>query len=211
MDLKSLSNKEILQLVKTLFDGENALSVDLPPEIYEFISDVGELRMVRSQQVVVDCGMQCSECFLVIDGAFVCQYFEEESLVERTVNFHTAYFHPFMTSVESYFFNKKSKYKLKAVRPSKVLVLKRPVVAELYKSAPLIYQLYFSLLTTSLSDEITLRSKLLSLPAEKLYAYLVKFHPQLIYNIPSKYIAEFMGISQEWLSKLKKSNKIDWF
>jgi hypothetical protein len=39
---------------------------------------------------------------------------------------------------------------------------------------------------------------------EEIYNYLIDECNSVIKNVPSKYIAEFIGISAEWLSKTKK-------
>ncbi len=39
---------------------------------------------------------------------------------------------------------------------------------------------------------------------EKIYNYLIEECNSVIKNVPSKYIAEFIVISAEWLSKTKK-------
>lgn len=177
---------------------------NLPKEFREHIFELGELRSVKNLQSLVEIGESCNEIFLVLEGAFVCQYFEEELAIERTVDFHTDTFHSFMTVVESYFYNTKSMHRIKAVRPSKVLVFKKKKVTELLANNPILKQFYMSGIIAALISEITMKSKLITLPADKLYAYLIINHPQIIQQIPSKYIAEFIGITQEWLSKLKR-------
>ncbi|MBL4559546.1 MAG: hypothetical protein JKX79_01040 [Labilibaculum sp.] len=204
-DEMRLAGNEILKFQDVTFFGNQHFSLaDLPEEIRENIFDLGEFRKIKNQQNVVDIGEYCTEIFWVINGAFVCQYFEEELAIERTINFHIDSFHSFMTSVESYFYNTKSKYKLKAVRQSEVIVFKRSAVNELIENNSFINQLCFAGLTSALTSEIKLRSKLTILPADKFYSYLITNYPQIIQQIPSKYIAEFMGITQEWLSKLKR-------
>jgi hypothetical protein len=45
--------------------------------------------------------------------------------------------------------------------------------------------------------------KIIAYSSERLYNYLIQNHPIIIQQVPTKFIAEFMGISSEWLSKLK--------
>lgn len=177
---------------------------NLPSDLREHIFELGELRSVKNLQSLVEIGECCNEIFLVLEGAFVCQYFEEELAIERTVDFHTSTFHSFMTVAESYFYNKKSMYRIKAIRSSKVLVFKKLIVNKLLANNQILHQFCISGITSALISEITMKSKLITLPADKLYAYLITNHPQIIQQIPSKYIAEFIGITQEWLCKLKR-------
>jgi CRP-like cAMP-binding protein len=187
------------------FTGESAFFLEnLPKEIQDDILSKGSFIIVNSQENLTEIGEYCNKIFYILEGAFVCQYFDEDLALERTVNFHIDTFHPFMTSVESFFYEIKSKYRLKAVTQSKVISFNKTAINELIEKNPAINRLCFEGLTSVLTSEIKLRSKLTTLPADKLYLYLINQHPQIIQQIPSKYIAEFMGITQEWLSKLKR-------
>jgi hypothetical protein len=60
------------------------------------------------------------------------------------------------------------------------------------------------LIYETLAVENNLKNKVISESSENLYKYLIASCPQVIKVVSSKYIAEFMGITPEWLSKLKK-------
>jgi hypothetical protein len=59
------------------------------------------------------------------------------------------------------------------------------------------------MLTQALQEENDFKLKIISYSTERLYSYLIEHCPEVIQKVPSKFIAEFMGISSEWLSKLK--------
>jgi hypothetical protein len=59
------------------------------------------------------------------------------------------------------------------------------------------------LITQALQEENDFKLKIISYSSERLYSYLITHCPKVIQQVPSKFIAEFMGISSEWLSKLK--------
>jgi len=65
---------------------------------------------------------------------------------------------------------------------------------------------YIQRLINALLIEDEFKTQIISKSSEKLYQYLISEYPQIILNFPSKHIAEFMGITQEWLSKLKKKH-----
>jgi len=66
-----------------------------------------------------------------------------------------------------------------------------------------LFQFYHSLVTQALQEENDFKLKIISYPSERLYSYLITHCPKVVQQVPSKFIAEFMGISSEWLSKLK--------
>jgi hypothetical protein len=64
---------------------------------------------------------------------------------------------------------------------------------------------YNHIIVNALRQEATFRKILNSLSNEEMYHYLINECNAIIKNVPSKYIAEFMGISAEGLSKTKKT------
>lgn len=65
---------------------------------------------------------------------------------------------------------------------------------------------YYKNIIEALVSKEKLISKLITLNSNVLYFTLLKEYPEIIQNTPSKYIAEFMGVTPQWLSKIKKSN-----
>jgi hypothetical protein len=65
------------------------------------------------------------------------------------------------------------------------------------------FKFYHLIVTQALQEENDFKLKIISYSSERLYSYLIKCCPEVIQKVPSKFIAEFMGISPEWLSKLK--------
>ncbi|MCG8332703.1 MAG: hypothetical protein MI974_33770, partial [Chitinophagales bacterium] len=55
----------------------------------------------------------------------------------------------------------------------------------------------------TLLDKNELRALLISLSSEEMLQYLHEHYPQILQQIPSKYVANFLGITPQWLSKLK--------
>ena len=64
-------------------------------------------------------------------------------------------------------------------------------------------RIYHAQVTTALQEINDFEMKIIAYSSERLYNYLMATHPIIIQQVPAKYIAEFMGISSEWLSKLK--------
>ena len=60
------------------------------------------------------------------------------------------------------------------------------------------------IIVNALKQESALRKMINAFSKEELYNYLIDNCNPVIKNIPSKYIAEFIGISAEWLSKTKR-------
>ena len=55
------------------------------------------------------------------------------------------------------------------------------------------------------NSELDFRTKLLTYSPKRMYELLISDYQQLIQNVSSRHIANFIGISPEWLSNLKKT------
>lgn len=171
------------------------------------IADKIEVRRVKSNSILLLPGMVCTHAYFVVSGGFVCRYFNENLDVPKTINFYLDDLHPFMASVDSYFTQQPSNCELRAVRDSMVLSMSKKHLDALMQSNPILQDFYNSLVIQALVEENELKLKIISHNAEQLYQYLLDELPAVIQKVPSKYIAEFMGISAEWLSKVKRKRK----
>lgn len=178
---------------------KSGLPEDFIREILKFSSTI----KVKRGEYLVDVGDLCNQIFFVVEGGFISKYFDLETQTNRTVNFYLDSFQPFMTSVDSYYKNKPTDYQLMAIKSSTVIAFDRKDTDEFLIRSPHFSKYYYNFAINNLIKESHYRSLLLTYSAEKFYSYLMEEHPEIIQNVPSKYIAEFMGISQEWLSKLK--------
>jgi len=170
--------------------------------IFEILKFSTTQEIKRNEQLVA-VGDICSQIYFVLEGGFISKYFDADSETSRTVNFYLDSFQPFMTSVDGYFKNKPTNYQLLAIKTSTVIAFDRRDTDEFLKRSPHFSKYYYNFAIDNLIKESHYRSLLLTYSSDKFYKYLITEHPEIIQNVPSKYIAEFMGISQEWLSKLK--------
>jgi len=158
---------------------------------------------IKSQQTLVNPGTICDKVYFILSGGFVCRYLDEEFESEKTINFYLPDFHPFMSCVDSFFSGTKTKCELRAIAHSEVLVFEKTDIDFLIKEDKEFRDFFNYIVTDALQGENDLKMKIISYTSENLYSYLINECPIVIQKVSSKYIAEFMGISQEWLSKLK--------
>ncbi|MEL7535162.1 MAG: hypothetical protein AAFN10_27915, partial [Bacteroidota bacterium] len=125
-------------------------------------------------------------------------------LSEITINFFLSDLHPFMSCIDSYFTQMPSSCELRAVADSIVLTMSKIDLEAMIENHPELRQFYHSRVVQALIEENELKLKIISYSSKQLYQYLIEELPIVIQQVPSKYIAEFMGISAEWLSKLKR-------
>lgn len=159
---------------------------------------------VKSNELLLRPGKICTHVYFVLKGGFVCRYINDELEVEKTINFYLDDFHPFMACVDSYFTQSPTQCELRAITDSVVLAMPKKWIDELIQNDPHLQSFYETLVITALVEENDLKLKIIAYPSERLYAYLQQHFLSVIQKVPSKYIAELMGITPEWLSKIRR-------
>jgi hypothetical protein len=174
----------------------------LPDKIENIISK-GKLLHIKSQSLLIKPNTICDKAYFVLKGGFVCRYIDEGLEIEKTINFYLEDFHPFMSCVDSYFLETKTQCELRAIAHSEVIEFNKKDIDTIISQDIDLFKFYHSLVTQALQEENDFKLKIISYSSERLYSYLITNCPKVVQQVPSKFIAEFMGISSEWLSKLK--------
>lgn len=182
---------------------QRVVGLGLDESLAEDLFALGEKRTFKTQENVIDLGAKDQNVYYIIKGGFVCQFYDTNSENLRAINFFMESFHPFMYVPESYFNNTASTCQIKAVRASEVLIFKKKNLRNMQEQNSAFSTFYYNQLVKSLLVESDLRIQLLTQTPEYLYKQLLENYPEVVLTIPSKYIAEYLGISKEWLSKLK--------
>lgn len=181
----------------------DVLNAHVREESIEQILRVAKPMEIKNQALLVKPGEVCDKVFFILDGAFVCRYIDEELDIAKTINFYMEDLHPFMSCVDSFFSGAKTQCELRAIRKSSIVEIKKKDIEALTQTDINLFHFYHNLIITALTEENDFKLKIIAYTSEQLYQYLLQHFPVIIQRVPSRYIAEFMGISAEWLSKLK--------
>lgn len=171
------------------------------------LSEETQALSVKSNQLLIKKGQINTHLYYVLEGGFVCRFLSEDGETKRTINFYLNELHPVMACIDSYFSQSKTSCELRAIADSVVLAIDKKRIDEVVLADPNFRSLFDYLVTRALIEENDLKLKIISLKPDTFYQYIIKEFPQVIHKVPSKYIAELMGISAEWLSKLKSKHK----
>jgi hypothetical protein len=176
---------------------------NMSPDNIENIISKGKVLHIKNHSLLIKHNKICDKAYFVLKGGFVCRYIDEELEIEKTINFYLEDFHPFMSCVDSYFSGTKTQCELRAIAHSEVIEFNKKDIDSIISQDIDLFMFYHSLVTKALQEENNFKLKIIAYSSERLYSYLIAHCPQIIQLVPSKFIAEFMGISSEWLSKLK--------
>ena len=191
-----------------IFDQLQSANISL--DQIENLLSKGKLLKVKSKSLLVKPGTICDKVYFVLKGGFVCRFIDKELEIEKTINFYLEDLHPFMSCVDSYFSETQTDCELRAVAYSEVLEFDKKDIDAIVSEDIVFFQFYHFMVTRAFQEENNFKLKIISYSSQRLYSYLITNCPEVIRQVPSKFVAEFMGISAEWLSKLK-NNRIKHF
>ncbi|MEL6973166.1 MAG: hypothetical protein AAFO02_23580 [Bacteroidota bacterium] len=197
-----MKEEQITQFISDYLD--NLQSLKIAEESIARFRESIKVVHTKSKKTLVNSGDICKHMFLIMQGGFVCRYVHEKTGAAKTINFYLPNLHPIMACVDSYFTQVPSNCELKAIADSIVVAIPKTVIDELNNADPNMAKFYHSMVITAMVEENELKTKLIAYSSKEKYDFIVEELPAVIQSVPSKYIAEFCGISAEWLSKLKK-------
>lgn len=109
----------------------------------------------------------------------------------------------FGTAFPSFILQEPSMAYIQSLEPSELLYINYPDLQELINKFPNFEKAYLINLEMEYISSIKRIESLISMDANSRYQLLLKDSPALIKRLPSKIIADYLGISQETLSRLK--------
>lgn len=186
---------------------ENLHSIGISEDITLQLANKIKPITVKNNQLLVKAGQVNTHLYCVLEGGFVCRFISDDGEVERTINFYLNDLHPIMACIDSYFSQTKTRCELRAIAASTVLSIPKTELDKLIRLDDKLKNLYDSMLIRALIEENDLKLKIIASKPEELYQYMLTSFPAVVQKVPSKYIAELMGISAEWLSKLKSKQR----
>lgn len=111
----------------------------------------------------------------------------------------------FVASFSSFNSELPSNYCLETIEKSEFLKISKENIGRVYLEYPELHTLYLSGLEKRLSDYIGRLRTLLSLDAKNKYLELMKKRPDVVQRVKQKYIASYLGIKPESLSRIRSN------
>jgi CRP-like cAMP-binding protein len=158
-----------------------------------------ESRKVHKGEILIQEGDICGFVCLTLKGCLRTFFLKDGK--ELTLFFHPEY--QTFGDYESFRKQKPACFSCQAIEESSVLIVSHQVLHVLEEAAE--GQKLLRLVAEDLA--FMLRDKLLSLyrdTPEQRYLHLLKTEPQLLQRIPQYYLASYLGIEPESLSRLKR-------
>lgn len=138
----------------------------------------------------------------ILKGAFKI-YILNESGSETVLFF--AFENDWMCDIESFYHQKLTKYNIKAIEDSEILVINKSNKTLLFKEIPKLIQFHIAMIERA---NVLIQERLLDVlnkTSKQRYLEFIKIHPDKTQKINNKNLSSYLGVSHEFLSKIKRN------
>lgn len=187
----------ILEQLKEFYKGE------ITDDFLQEISQNAQYLELEKGEILFSDKKTKSQNFLLLKGSAV-RIIMTEMGQEKAVSFHTEHFLPLLGKI---FISEKPstlQYRIKINENSKIIALDFEKVLTLLKKYPSLNEkiIYNQIQYIKVINQ--LQEHLIGLNSENFLKWLLQEYPFIFQRFQSKDIASLMGITPEWLSKLKR-------
>jgi CRP-like cAMP-binding protein len=169
--------------------------------------EIGELfrlfkeRRVKRRGFILQQDEVCRHFTFVVSGCFKL-YVVDEAGKEHNLEFAAE--NEWVTDLSSFYAEKPGSVYIEAVEPSVVLQIARPDLIYLYANYPKFnstFRIIVERKYIQLQDRVLQN---ISATAEERYVNFINQYPNLVNRLPNTQIASYLGITPEFLSKVRK-------
>lgn len=184
-----------------LFDSFPSVLTENESFLQELIS-CAEIITLQKGAYLLKAGNLCTSGYFVNKGSLLHLYVNDRG--ERAVMGISAdVLYPFFSS-PSYFIYHQRGFELKAIEEVEVLAFPREQLNALSEKYPAFDSYFKELMLMVIAKMYALTAMRQSNTPEEILRYIYKEQMWIVNRVPDKYIAQFIGITNEWYCKLKK-------
>jgi CRP-like cAMP-binding protein len=173
----------------------------LSPEEEEAVRKRVESRTLHRKAVLLEPGQICYHSTFVVSGC-LRSFLHDRDGVERVLHFAPTGW--WIADMASYITSSPATLTLDALEDSELLLLSKEGQQELFRISPKFERFFRILVENSLVTHQRRLLDNLSLPAAERYDQFCRRYPTLVQSLPQKQIAAYLGVTPEFLSKLRK-------
>ena len=158
-------------------------------------------RRIKRRQFILQEGDLCNHYIFVVEGCFKLYHIDKKG-VEHNLQFIAE--NDWIMELDSFYSEKPSRVYIEAIEPSLILQIKRLDLYYLFTSHPK-FDRNFRVIVENRYVELENRVlQNISSTAEERYLSFLDQYPHLSLRLPNTQIASYLGITPEFLSKIRK-------
>ncbi len=165
------------------------------PEVF-----TSELELKRNKYLKVK-GTTDTNLYLVKSGCL--RVFIEDEFEEHTIRF--GYEGNFIAALDSYINDGPSPFYIQAIRQTELRIITKTDFENLINSKQEYLKVWHQILGLLIYQQLEREVDILTYSPAERYKRVLERSPQLFQEVPSKYIASYLRMTPETLSRLKKS------
>lgn len=177
-------------------------SIGITPTELEILQNSCNLKYFNRGEYIMTTGQHCKHAFFILRGV-VRQYTIDTKGKEHILLF--AREGHFLANVESVHLSLPSSYFIQALEDTQVLLLSEVELEHLGQIAPRFKELRTKMLHEYIQHQQKRITQLQSDSAEERYLTFIRDYPEMMLRVPQIYIASYLGITPESLSRVRKS------
>ncbi|MFH7000665.1 Crp/Fnr family transcriptional regulator [Flavobacterium bizetiae] len=175
--------------------------VDLSETEFAKLSSFYHIEEIQKNQMLLSEGEVCDFEGYILEGCFKI-FYNEDNIKEHILYFAVEDW--WVLDIGSFVSGTPSKLNIQALEDCKVIMISKEQKEKLYQEMPQTERL-FRLMNQKALESIQLRMiSMLNKTADKRYLEFKSKYPTLEQRIPQHQIAAYLGISHEFLSKIRK-------
>lgn len=186
-----------------LFKKEVESKIDLNDDLWEDIKSHIQVLTVHKGEYLLRKNEVCRYGYFIHKGSFMHTYINEEGK-EFVISLHVDEVYRYLTSPQSYFTGNSSEFEIIALEDSKVIAFHKKSLDKLSDKYPEFHKFYHEVTAGGLLNLYRFSTMKLTSSSINFLKLIYQEYPSFLLRIPDKYIARFIGISEEWFSKIKK-------
>lgn len=167
----------------------------------EMIADKASYRKIKRRQMILQEGFACRHYCFVVDGCFR-MYGVDEKGAEHNIQFAAE--NDWIADISSFHSQKPSKLFIEAMEASEIAQFEREDLYFLYQNVPKLDRIFKVIIENKFVELQNRVLQNISSTALQRYLNFLEQYPTLASRLPNIQIASYLGITPEFLSKIRK-------
>lgn len=159
------------------------------------------IRKIKRRQLILQEGFTCKHYSFVVKGCFR-MYAIDEKGTEHNVQFAAE--NDWIADIGSFHAGKASGFCIETIEPSEIVQIEQHDLYFLYTSIPKLDRIFKVIIENKFVELQNRVLQNISSTAQQRYLYFLEQYPHLANRLPNTQIASYLGITPEFLSKIRK-------
>lgn len=175
--------------------------MQVPNWEWDMFESILETKELEKRDYLLREGQVCQQVYFLCDGILRAFQTSEDG---REINTAFYFKNEFLREIESMTKNIPTSKNIQAIKACTVICIDKSKLTDLYAQSDFYQQVGRAILESLTIAEQRYSSFLTTYSPKERYLYLLKERPELIEQVPLQYLASYIGISRESLSRIRK-------